>query len=822
MSLPGYAFSTPSASTYLPSMPDPMRIPEDFSLFGSEWSVPSYVNMPREHPGFLGPKPSNIINAYDLEMPAEAGAYEWGMMSRNMINEVNDKAGVFELPHSSPVPMYDIGQSRHIGDFSGQGRTISGANFSRAESGFAAGAARSESIMESSLKWLSRMGGSATEKIMEGSGTALKFLLSNLAYYGTLVAIPAAVVYHMAMSTYKVIKSLGNFIVRVAKWVGNKLLEGTEWAFRHKEIHIQKDIDEKISHGWRSATNPDTPSGLVSRGVKSLKRGIGQAGRTVGKAASSAARGVGRAMTSAASSAGEKVGEIASRGISKAKVIGTSAMESVGELYALGSRGAQAAARAGSQIVESKAFKVASGVFQIASDAFQLYMFYNQATELHAEVGAYNELKNIINNNMHGETNFQVDEFMRQREASIQQHRINLAINGGLTAAGIAVGTTMLVTGAAFLGPIGWLALGIAALTVGASYYMEKIDRDRIKNDDDAWLKKWYGSAEHPSLQDYLMKRDPSGDLSNWVKGMHDLLDSTTGTGKDKFATYMYLLVQKIDVIMDSKQAGLFDDRFERLSELQATNPIAGATILGKRWEGQTKTKEEQDNNFMFEEGSLLSSTIDYEIKQGKLDEVHADVTQEDLDHFFRDQPEQVDAEHPDTKAENDAVAKNQLKPLYTDKDGNFVPYAQSTQWQAAQDRAELTARRKKQGLDADGAPDYYSEGGWRPTGGQSIRGSWEEIGIKEDEQQAAEEQAEKDQAVANLEISRENAVNREIEGQDRGNTEQSNVDQNNASAKEKATPNGPLWHYPENSRESYTQQGLLYDAAIAYKRQRL
>ena len=817
MSYPGYGAS---ASAYAPFLPN-QNFGQRPNLLLPEHELSGYSFQDASTYSYgLGDRPSSIIDPHEIRVPESANNHGyWTEVSRHIIDGEHPRLPVYEFPNSSPVPLYDV-HTPWTGDYSSMESAFinrtPGTKFAR---GMAAASARSEQVLGSATKLMGRVGGSATEAVAEGVGSALAWALKNVAYYGTLVSIPAAMVYGMYRATSKAVKALGNFIVKAAKWVGGKLMDGLDWATRPKnwskydirgQVRPRNTLD--IGEGFEAKATRG-----ISKGVKSIKRGMRQAGRAASEAVSSASAKVGNAVSKTGRAIGNKAGEILESGVGKARAIGAKASEIASEAYSAGARAGRTAARVGSEIADSKAFKVASGVFQIASDVFQVYMFYQQASELHHEVADYNELKDIINKNMHGETNFQVDEFMRQREASIKQHRINLAVNAGLTVASIGVGATMLATGAAFLGPIGWLAIGICAITVGAAYYMEKLDRDRIKNDDDAWLKKWYGSAEHPSLNDYLLKRDPTGELSGWIKGMHDMLDTSGGDPHDKFTAYMYMLVSKIDVIMDSQKPGLFDDRYEKLAELQSTNPLAGATILNKRWEGQKRSKQEEDNNFIFEEGSLLSSTIDYEVKAGKYDEVHDDVTQEDLDHFFRDQPTPPSADDPDLKEVHDNTYKDQPKPVYTDAEGNVVPFSQSVQWQAAQDRATLTAERKKQGLDAQGAPDYYHEGGWRPTGGQSIRGNWEEIAIKEDEQQAAEEEAEKKAAADKLELDRQNAVYRETEGIENGT---GGADQEQSMTDD--APSGPLWHYPENSRESYTQQGLLYDASLAYKRQRL
>jgi hypothetical protein len=200
----------------------------------------------------------------------------------------------------------------------------------------------------------------------------------------------------------------------------------------------------------------------------------------------------------------------------------------------------------------------------------------------------------------------------------------------------------------------------------------------------------------------------------------------------------------------------------------------------------------------VYEEGELMSVAIGQDIKEGRVPEVYEPVTQQDLDYFFRGGPK------PGTESVADDAAKDLEAAGMRDEEGNFIPQAADPY------------------PNPHYIPEYYKEeAGTRPTGGQAVRGGWEQIAIDEDKQQAEEEAAQAagagDKTIEDL-PNPETANSQSMEQPAPGNQQNAPPPTQDSSQQ----PSGDLWRYPQDAKRAFNQQGLLYDDSLRNKRQRL
>lgn len=712
-----------------------------------------------------------------------------------------------------------------------------------------------------------RMGGSFVYRTLNSTADILGTLMhGTFTVAAHLLSIPLGIITALLAAGSVVAVSLGLFIRRVSAYVmrpgswtkaaAEALAEGyratregagagaamiragTAYAYERGGQGVRTAIDvgrRGVDLGRRGAAAVNRGAAAVGEvageGAAMVGRGAAAVGEVVGEGAAMVGRGAvavgevageGAAMVGrGASAAGELLGEGAALAGRGARAVGGAVGEGLTAAKGFAQRGGAALARAS----ETMAFKVAAGVLQISMEALNFYMIYLQASDLHVEASDLQHIKDAINTGMNGgidpSQRFQIDEFVRQREASLQQHRINLGINSALTVAGGVVSLSALATGAAMLGPLGWLAIGISLLAVGALYAEQKIDEARIKNDNDAWLTKWYGSATTPSLESYILKRDPTGELAGWMKAvmsMHAVppLDEEGNPKKGwtKFGIYLWMVQKKVGEITHSAEAGLFDDRFEEFQRLARLNPVSGMSVIQKRWGDEMVVRGAKIQS-IFEEGELLSTAISTDLKEGREPENYGPVTQEELNFFFHGGPKPDDADSAAADvAEGDTVGADVTH-------GSTAAEVVKSATEGPQDEHWKI-------------PDYYKEeAGTRPTGGHGIRGSWEQIAIDEDAAQAREEGApagmpeDMEQALAES-ASMSASVGPGPLGGGIGAPEPAlqprpppSSEADLSSAKGQQIDQGP-WRYPTDAKRSFSQQGLIYDENLASKRRRL
>ena len=293
------------------------------------------------------------------------------------------------------------------------------------------------------------------------------------------------------------------------------------------------------------------------------------------------------------------------------------------------------------------------------------------------------------------------------------------------------------------------------------------------------------------------MKRDPSGELAGWMKGVMNMQSTEEQDGKyHKFDMYLTMLKNKITEISRSEEAGLFDSRFEELQNLSRVNQLSGMLVLQKKWQGNVWDGKGQATR-VYEEAALLSSAYAQDVKEGRAIQDYAPLTKDDLNYFFRGGPK------PDSEVAQDASAP-------------------------AEDGVEPAAAAQSS------MPDYYHEGGTRPTGGQGIRGSWEQIAIDEDaadvprggSTEAPSEESTVQTPPQTLTEPPAGSPGQPIQTPaqapagpvSEGSMQPPQGEQQHAAD----TSTGKLWRYPFDGKTAFTQQGLLYDESQAVKRRRL
>jgi hypothetical protein len=718
----------------------------------------------------------------------------WATISRNIIDTVNDRIPavqeaatlVYDVTRSASAP---LGDAAYTGFKYGAGLAgeASDEGIRMAGRGIRTVIGESSQMGWDAVQMMARTSASSAWHGILGAGEVLgQFLKSVALYAGSIIAVPVGVVTGLLASGKLAFMALGRFFMKVGTYLTRP---GTT---SRAVIMGAKAGAEAI---WEGA----------GVGAAMARAGTAFAYEKGGRAVRGAIRG-GRAGAAMLGRAAAKVGEMSgragaalSRGAVAAKESAKKGIELAGRGAAAVARGSKAALEFGEKVVTSTAFKVASGVFQIGMEALNLYMIYNQANDLQFEMKDLDHIKQIVNEGVDPSQKFQVDEYIRQREAAVAQHKLNLGINSTLAVASGVVTLSAIAAGAAMLGPLGWLGLAIGAIACGAMYLEQREEEARIANDKNDWLVKWYGSSTQPSLETYLLKRDPTGETGAWMKSVMSMREESDGKGWTKFGIYLWMLQKKIKEITLAAEAGLFDNRFEELRQLKALNNPSGMSILQKRWEGIRMERGTKIQS-VYEEGELMSVAIGQDIKEGRVPEVYEPVTQQDLDYFFRGGPK------PGTESVADDAAKDLEAAGTRDEDGNFIPQATDPY------------------PNPHYIPEYYKEeAGTRPTGGQAIRGSWEQIAIDEDKQQAEEE------ARAAAEGSGGKTID-DLPDPDTANSQ--SMEQPSAPTQQSGPPPTPqdssqqptadIWRYPQDAKRAFSQQGLLYDESLRNKRPRL
>jgi hypothetical protein len=236
-----------------------------------------------------------------------------------------------------------------------------------------------------------------------------------------------------------------------------------------------------------------------------------------------------------------------------------------------------------------KVLKVAGPVLQVVSIAME-------TLSLQEKIEAKKTMEEWLNKHPDA-------VFARQTREDLIRQQSEIHRRAGYLAADVATGVGL--TGAAAAGfmaggPAGLLiGIGIAGIVASSESLIE--DAAKKKERDD-WNKEWYGSAENPDLDYYFNKRDPSGQLDDWMKSILDYhLDDNATPEFKAYIKDLQLRIGDITANVSLGRAGYNDERFEIMERLHESNPLHGIQQV-------EKFSEDQPNADYSNEGFSLMS----------------------------------------------------------------------------------------------------------------------------------------------------------------------------------------------------------------------
>jgi hypothetical protein len=221
-----------------------------------------------------------------------------------------------------------------------------------------------------------------------------------------------------------------------------------------------------------------------------------------------------------------------------------------------------------------KFFKIAGAAAQLGGSIWEGYTLH----ELHQ---ARNEIADYVN--AHPENKEMVD-YLKMKNAEVERHDAYFGVNTGITigavgstAAGFAVEAGVGGAGMAFAaGPLGWALLGIGLIAIGTEAMIED---EAKQNEYRSFLKKWYGSADHPNLHVALANHDPA--LEKWVKEVQ----SYDGyySAPEPIRKYWQDLQERVGKLtMNTGTQGPGDFRIQDLNELMLDNDLEAIKSMEK------------------------------------------------------------------------------------------------------------------------------------------------------------------------------------------------------------------------------------------------